>query len=101
MSAEPLTVIHLLPERPDLTVLEGGRSPVKRGRPSIADELRLELESRAFEELSFHAQAEPLLRRLEVVARASGPVTFKAIAALMHLHERHGRRWLPEMDDAA
>lgn len=70
----------------------------KRGRPSKADELQLELSARQLEERRFAREAEPLLRRLSFLAIELGPASLATVQHLAYLHDRHRRRWTHEQD---
>lgn len=72
----------------------------RRGRPSIADDLRLELSARRQEELDAAGSVEPLLRRLELVAHEYGPAAWQLASGLAYWHDRHRRRWT-DLDGAA
>lgn len=73
----------------------------KRGRPSKADILRMELDSRRLEELRMADHAAPLIRRLYVVAEEIGPACWQTVAALDALHRSHARRWRRDGEDDA
>lgn len=74
----------------------------KRGRPTKADELQIELDSRRLEERRFARDAEPLLRRLSFLAVELGPASLATVNHLSYLHSRHRQRWTSEPDgDAA
>lgn len=73
----------------------------KRGRPTIADVLRIELDSRRVEERRMARDAAPLVSRMYLVAHEMGPATWQVVAALDHLLTRHARRWTPDQDGGA
>lgn len=75
--------------------------PVRRGRPSRADVLQMELDSRRVEERRHAREMAPLVRRLELVAHAVGPEAWQTVAAVSRLAQRHARRWEPEPEAAA
>ena len=66
------------------------------GRPSLADDLALELVARRAEEQEMDRQAAPLIRRLHAVAHDYSPEAEQTVAALEYLHRRHARRWALE-----
>lgn len=71
------------------------------GRPSRADDLQLEIDSRTVEERRFARDAAPLLRRLAFAAVELGPTTLATVNHLSYLHERHLRRWSAEDPESA
>ena len=73
----------------------------KRGRPSKADELRIELDSLTVEERRFARESAPLLRRIAVVCMAMGVHAYGSYRDLARLHERHSRRWETGPEDRA
>lgn len=86
--------------RPTLRVLDGGLAP-KRGRPSAADDYRLEMAARRSEEQAMDSAMEPLMARLELIARQAGPVLWRTVAEVVHLQARHARRWSEDPESAA
>lgn len=73
----------------------------RRGRPSAAMDLRMELDSRTLEERRYAREQQPLIERLYMVAREFGPQAHSTVAHLDALANRHRRRWEPQSDDAA
>lgn len=71
----------------------------RMGRPSRADELRLELAAREQEERSMSESVLPLVRRLRLMA--DGPVAAATVAQIDAALARHARRWAPQPPDAA
>lgn len=92
--------LALVSSHPILTVIDGGLSP-KRGRPSLADDHRLEMAMRQDEEREMSEALVPLMRRLAYTAREGGPTTFRTVAAIQYLLDRHARRWAPEAGETA
>ena len=75
--------------------------PIKRGRPSKADEATLELAARRSEEQAAAIAVAPLLRRMELVAHESGPTAWQTYMALAQWHRRHAARWTEDEGQAA
>lgn len=94
-----MTSLAVVEQRARLQVIEGGLSP-KRGRPSAADDFRLEMAARRQEEAQMDADMAPLLNRLELIARQAGPVLWRTVAEVVHIQTRHARRWSGEGDAA-
>jgi hypothetical protein len=70
------------------------------GRPSKADELRMEFAARQLEEQRMAEDILPLVRRLRLMA--DGPVAVATVTAIDAALTRHARRWTPDdMGDAA
>lgn len=88
---------ELAPTRPVLTVIEGGRGSVDWR----IEEAEAELTARRSEEQAMDAQLRPIVRRLRVVAQASGPTAYRDLSALEYLLTRHARRWADEEGQAA
>lgn len=63
----------------------------RMGRPSKADDLRMEFAARADEEQQMADAIRPLVRRLRLMA--DGPVAVATVAAIDAALERHARRW--------
>ena len=73
--------------------------PIRRmGRPSEADNLRMELAARRDEELDINRLASALVRRMRF-ARDIGPAAEATASHLAYLLARHAARWAG--DDAA
>lgn len=73
----------------------------KRGRPSRADELQLEMDSRRLEERRMAVEVRPLLARLYLVAHEVGPAAHSTVVQLDQHLTRHERRWVPTGPEAA
>ena len=74
--------------------------PIRRmGRPSEADNLRMELAARRDEELDMNRLASALVRRMRFFARDIGPAAEATASHLAYLLARHAARWAG--DDAA
>lgn len=71
------------------------------GRPSKADDLQIELDSRTVEERRFAREAEPLLRRLAFLSVELGPASMATVNHLAYLHQRHRQRWTHEDEGTA
>lgn len=71
----------------------------RMGRPSQADELRLEFIAREAEEREMAQNLDPLIQRLRLMA--SGPVARATVDAIDLALARHARRWQPESPEAA
>jgi hypothetical protein len=70
-----------------------------KGRPSKADELRLEFAARMTEEQRMAESIAPLVRRLRLMA--DGPVALATVTAIDAALTRHARRWTADGGDAA
>lgn len=88
MSASP-ALAPVIPLRP------------RRGRPSRADELAMELAARRAEELGAAGAVGPILRRMELVAHEFGPAAWQTYAALATWHRRHAARWADDDERGA
>lgn len=74
--------------------------PLRRPRPSAAvvaawrlEEAEAELAMRRSEEQEQALIADPMLRRLELLAHEFGPAAWQLYAGLAHWHVRHAARW--------
>ena len=75
--------------------------PIRRmGRPSEADNLRLELAARRDEELDMNRLASALVRRMRFFAHESGRAAEATVNPLGYLLPRHAARW-DDSDGAA
>ena len=71
----------------------------RMGRPTIADDLRLEFAARQQEEQEMADAIAPLIRRARLMA--TGPIAHATVAALDAALARHARRWATPDTDAA
>lgn len=63
-----------------------------------AEEAQVELAARRSEEQEQALIADPMLRRLELLAHEFGPAAWQLYAGLAHWHRRHAARWADDDD---
>ena len=71
----------------------------RMGRPTKADDLRLEFAARQQEEQEMADAIAPLIRRARLMA--TGPTALATVAAIDAALARHARRWAPQSPEAA
>ena len=70
----------------------------RMGRPSKADELRMEFVARQQEEHAMSEDVLPLVKRMRLMA--TGPGALATVAAIDAALTRHARRWADPMEAA-